>query len=585
MPAAGVVAGLLAVLLRAWSRDIPFTDLAFVSEMPWWLLIVAALGATLLLAALCLVCESDRPVAWALLGGWMAFAFVLSITADASVWFSLGLCAPLFFIVNWMGGVKLFARPRIQMKHTLPIVTALFVLMTAAVAWVSILRYRTYSATTFDLGIFAQMFESMRRTGHAWTTLERGGLMTHFGVHCSPFYYLLLPFYACVPRVETLLVLQAAGVGAGLFAVRAIAKQCFGAAPRCVLAACLLYLLHPAFGFGCVYDFHENKFLAPLLLWAFYFLLRGKMLPLAIFAVLVLSVKEDAAIYIIALALYMLFVPTKDNEPSRRKRVYTALSLLALSVVWFLAAAAVVRHYGEGVMVSRLKNYFLDGGGGFADVLKVFVSNPGYVIREMFTREKAEFLLYLFLPLGFAPLPQRRGAAWLLLLPVLAINLASNYSYQYTMGFQYAYGPAALALALALVTLAESKPALRRRALLFAVCASLLCSSPLFLERAEVYSAQWAADADVCREVDRALAALPPGAEITGTTWFPPHLSGREAAVRFYPSYGGEQRITEYFLCKAGDFDREPGLEEFLQENYIFLKEEGFVRIYRAIWV
>ena len=63
---------------------------------------------------------------------------------------------------------------------------------------------------TFDFGIFSQMFHQMRTTGLPVTTVERDGPLSHFAVHVSPIYYLLLPFYCIYPKPVTLQVLQAA---------------------------------------------------------------------------------------------------------------------------------------------------------------------------------------------------------------------------------------------------------------------------------------------------------------------------------------------------------------------------------------
>nr|WP_289707141.1 DUF2079 domain-containing protein [Enterocloster clostridioformis] len=48
------------------------------------------------------------------------------------------------------------------------------------------------------------------------TTCERDGLLSHFAVHLSPVFYVLLPFYKLVPRPETLLVLQSLVVISGM---------------------------------------------------------------------------------------------------------------------------------------------------------------------------------------------------------------------------------------------------------------------------------------------------------------------------------------------------------------------------------
>lgn len=61
------------------------------------------------------------------------------------------------------------------------------------------LRYLGYLAPNFDFGVFTQMFHNMRESFLPMTTCERNGLLSHFAVHISPVFYLLLPFYALFP--------------------------------------------------------------------------------------------------------------------------------------------------------------------------------------------------------------------------------------------------------------------------------------------------------------------------------------------------------------------------------------------------
>lgn len=74
-------------------------------------------------------------------------------------------------------------------------------------------RVLAYRAPTYDFGIFSQMFHQMRTTGLPVTTVERDGALSHFAVHVSPIYYLLLPFYWICPRPVTLQVLQGGRAG------------------------------------------------------------------------------------------------------------------------------------------------------------------------------------------------------------------------------------------------------------------------------------------------------------------------------------------------------------------------------------
>jgi len=578
--AAGLFLASCAVLIEGMALGLGFENLSFVAELNWALFFCMLFAGTAVLIVLCALWRSQLPLSTVLPAGCFCFVLLLaSSMGGGNIYFSLGLCLPLYFALKWsFSGARFsFCQPKIPMWTTLAAAGLMFLAFTLLMSYASILRYKTYNATNFDLGLFAQMFEYLRRTGHAWTTLERNRLLTHFGVHCSPVYYLLLPLYMIVPRIETLLVLQAAGVAAGVFAVRGIAKELFGDSPRLIMAACLLYLLNPTMPQGTLFDFHENKFLAVFLLWAVYFMLKQKIAPLLLFSILTLSVKEDAAIYVAALALFLLFAQKwKDKKTAQ---ILTGVGMIAISVIWFVCAIYIIRRYGSGEMVDRLRNYFLPGSeGSLLDVAKVVVSNLGYVIKQVFTQSKVEFLLWVFLPLGFAPFLIKKGTAWLLMLPLLVINLLSNYPYQYAVGYQYTYGSVTLAIVLALLALKECRPSLRRGILAFAVAASVLCTIPLTGPRVRFYR-------DVMREnpgriaaVDKIIEDLPWDTEITATTWFATHLYQREK-VYMYPNYYDDSKVTQYLVCKPEEVTG--GLALFIEDNgYEMVEEAAFVRVY-----
>ena len=568
-----------AAVMEGMTVGLEFDNLHFVAQLNWGLFLGVLIASAAVLAMLCLMWRSQRPAAVVLPAACFCFVLLLAGGGAANIYFSLGLCLPLYFALRWSFSRERFpfGQPKIPMWTTLAAAGVLFLGFTLLIGWASVLRYRTYNATNFDLGIFAQMFESLRKTGHAWTILERNRLLTHFGVHCSPVYYLLLPFYMLVPRIETLLFLQAAAVGAGVFAVRAIARELFGDSPRLILGACLLYLFNPAIPQGCLFDFHENKFLAVFLLWAVYFMLRQKTAPLLVFSILTLSVKEDAAIYVVSLALFLLFA--RKWEGKRAKQTVTGIGMIVISAIWFVCAMRIIAHYGNGVMVDRLRNFFLPGSsGGFLDVAKVVLSDLGYVISQVFTQSKVEFLLWIFLPLGFAPFLVKKGAPWLLMLPLLVINLLSDYLYQHTVGYQYTYGSVTLAIVLALLALRECGPSLRRGALTFAVAASVLCTLPLTGTRVRFYHQVMRINPDRIAAVDEILAALPENADITATTWFAVHLYQREK-VYMYPNFYADSQPTQYLVCKPEEVTGE--LEAFiLKHGYEVAEEKAFVRVY-----
>ena len=331
--ASGFFLASCAAVLQGMVAGLPFDKLAFVVHLNWWVFFGVLVTSTAALVWLCLRWGNQRPLSTVLPAACFGFVLLLaSGVSGGSIYFSLGLCLPLYFTLRWSFSQARFpfGKPGIPMRATLAVAAALFLGFTLLLSYASILRYRTYNATNFDLGLFAQMFESLRKTGHAFTTLERNEFMTHFGVHCSPIFYLLLPIYMLAPRVETLLVMQAAAVGAGVFAVRGIARRLFGKSPRLIMLSCLLFVLNPGFSLGLLYDFHENKFLTALVLFAVYFLLKEKVAGLLVFSALILSVKEDAAIYVVSLALFLLIAQRWTNN---RRRAAAGIIMIAASVI------------------------------------------------------------------------------------------------------------------------------------------------------------------------------------------------------------------------------------------------------------
>ena len=74
----------------------------------------------------------------------------------------------------------------------------------------SVLRHVTYHSFGPDLGIFDQVFwnTTQGRFFESTMSLVQAQPHSYLADHFSPVYLLLLPFYALVPRPETLLVIQ-----------------------------------------------------------------------------------------------------------------------------------------------------------------------------------------------------------------------------------------------------------------------------------------------------------------------------------------------------------------------------------------
>ena len=442
-------------------------------------------------------------------------------------------------------------------------------------------RVRCFNAPTYDFGIFAQMFHSMRTTGLPITTVERDGALSHFAVHVSPIYYLLLPFYALVPRPETLQVLQAAVLASAVIPLYLIAKH-HGLPPLARTALCALLLLYPAYSGGTSYDIHENAFLTPLILWLFYGIDR-KSIPLtAAFAVLTMMVKEDAPVYVAVIALWLLLSGVLHKEG--KWQLYTGAALLIGALLYFFAVTAYLANAGDGVMTYRYNNMIYDGSGSLMSVIKAVLLSPMKAIFECVDKEKLEFIGLTLLPLALLPLMTRRYERLVLLIPYILVNLISDYQYQHDIFFQYTFGSTACLMYLVAVNLADFKDhKMRLAALALALCISATCFGAQVVPKAKKYPENCKTYASYYDKIRDVLDVVPEGASVAATTYYTTYLSQRDTL--YDVRYASRAHIfsCEYLALSVSDqysykpyaVDGEKGLENFME----LVLEEGYVKI------
>ncbi|MGT2667389.1 DUF2079 domain-containing protein [Streptococcus rifensis] len=317
-------------------------------------------------------------------------------------------------------------------------------------AVISAYKVKTLSVSTFDIGIFTQMFESMLRDFTPMTTLERDRLLSHFAVHISPIFYLMLPFYAIWPYLETLEVLQVLIVFSGVIPLYFILKKL--SLPEWLRPLILLWFFAiPAFTTAGSYRMHENCFLVPLILWLVYANMAQWTKRLFIITLLTLMVKEDAFIYVFSVGLYFLLQRRLHFTKKRRLKVF--LSQMVFPFLYFVTCIYLLTRFGDGAMVTRFDNFLLAEESGLIAVIRNIILNPTYTFASLFTQRKLKYVFMVFATQAFLPLVQKRWENFVLLVPFVVINLLSDYHYQADLGFQYSYGTNTLIFFMSLLAL------------------------------------------------------------------------------------------------------------------------------------
>lgn len=448
-------------------------------------------------------------------------------------------------------------------------VGAVAVFMTVMVSVGTIARHEGYGTSTFDFGIFAQMFESMATDFSQNTTLERDALLSHFTVHCSPIYYLLLPFYMIFRCPQFLLAAQAAICFSGVIPLLLLLKK-FRYSDVMSFFICCVYCFYPAFSAACFYDFHENAFLTPLILWTLYFLEKKQILGVVISALLLLCVKEDAGFYVVFIGFYALF-----NKNSSR---LSALLLIVMGIAGFFISTAVVDTIGEGIKVSRYNIYLTSGQDSLVDVVLNVLKNPIFFFSKLLSEQKLLFLLQMCAPLLFIAFYSRKLCDWMLILPMVLLNLAPDYSYQSDINYQYVFGTGALLVFL----FAKNIRYVRNcgKVAVAAAMAALVCLVGFTAPKYDYLKRPAVPEPTL---TDEALDSIPRDSVIFATTFLTPHLYNCPNVYMYPDIYKIDPELTPDYICLDSRSDVVAEYYDLIKEwtgkGYTIVSTQGYATI------
>jgi len=536
---------------------------------------------------------------WILVGVISALAAVTLYSSFT--WAFLVVCvlivsaAVIYGILGWDASAEVIAMPKKSHKAFLWITVGLSICFFLFVSVWTVGRIYSFSTPTFDFGIFSQMFYHMKESGLPMTTVERDGLLSHFHVHVSPIWYLLLPFYSLIPTPVTLQVLQAAVITSAVIPLWKIGKH-HGLSGAGRMLICAVLLLYPAFSGGTSYDIHENCFLTPLILWLFYGIDKKNTAVIAIFTLLTLMVKEDAAVYVAVIALWLIVKTALRFRKSEHDSLLTGIAMLAVSLIYFLLVTSFLAKIGDGVMTYRYDNFIYDGSSSLITVIKSVILNPMKAVYECVDKEKLRFIALTMLPLLGMPLLTRRYERYILLIPYVLVNLMSDYQYQHDIFFQYTFGSTAFLMYLTVINVADLKINWKQlTTLIIAAGVSAGCFGWIVVSKAVKYPVNCVRYFEYYQNIRDTLAQIPEDASVTATTFYTTALSQREVLYDVRYSSTAHLLQTEYVVLNVSaeneyvryeTYGRNNGFEnlvKLLSENgyELYAELNGVLVIYR----
>lgn len=298
----------------------------------------------------------------------------------------------------------------------------LLVLATAAymiffVVW-TLGRHRSFHSYAFDLGWQHQAFYSLLHTGNPRITLYV--TLNHLGNHFQPLYYLLAPIYALHQDATTLLVLQTILLAVAALPLYLIARRRLDN-PLVATLIAVVYLLYPALHGINNFDFHGLALLIPFVFVMLYALETTKLRLFWLFFVLALITREDTAISLCGVGLYLVL------DRHRRK---LGLAVLVICGAYFFFVLRMMSAFNGSADMQNYAALTMPEHQNFIGVLLTLFTNPHFVLRHVFfDPKKIEYLLQILIPVLFLPL--FAGKSIVLILPGLAIMLLSNTFFNY----------------------------------------------------------------------------------------------------------------------------------------------------------
>lgn len=484
----------------------------------------------------------------------------------------LGFAAAVFLAARYayLNGLEI----GITKKCTGIVVACVALGFTVFVCTVMVLRIKIYTAPNFDFGIFCNIFYNLKESFQPLATCERDKLLSHFAVHFSPILYLLLPIYYLFPYAETLNIAQVIILFSGIVPLLLIMKK-YKLGNAVTMFLSLAFFAYPAISYGCIYDFHENCFILPLLLWMFYFYEKNKKIPMFVFAFLVLMVKEEAFAYVFIFALYIMLA---------RKDYKKGAALMAMSLIYFGLAVLYISHLGEGIMSNRFAN-LKQADEGLLGVVKTVFKTPVLVINELFRSSASDsgkliYIIQLFVPLAMLPFMSKKFSRLILICPLL-INLLSDYYYQCDLGKQYSFGITAFLFYAAVINLSDIKERKGGFLAFSAAIVSVVMMVSLMYPRLTGYALTYRVSKENYERITEVLEEIPDDASVTASTFFVPKLSQRKV---IYEQYYHKTVDTDYLVLdlRGSNSTKIAEIEQpYINAGYkMIVNDEGLIRVY-----
>lgn len=265
----------------------------------------------------------------------------------------------------------------------LTLVFMFFLIFVIAFSSVNILKFRSFSATSFGWQ-FTYVYPKLAKFQNPFSFVP----LPEFNIvfFLSPINYLLAFIYNILPKPETLFILQGIIMGSGAFPVYLLVKKRL-CNTYLAVSFSVLFLFHPIVTTGALLGYIPLSLGLPFLLCSFYYLERMDFGKFSFYVIAAMMSKIDVVVMVLILGIILLF--------SKQKNKY-GIIILKISLIWSIVVLTIC-----GIYLKTVNRAFPVGllhfdkyGDTVICAFRYFLNNPQVLFTNFFN--KNNMLGYVF---------------------------------------------------------------------------------------------------------------------------------------------------------------------------------------------
>jgi uncharacterized membrane protein len=427
------------------------------------------------------------------------------------------------FLLTPLGQSRSVAR-----RRTVGVISHLFVAaMTVAYAFwfsdISVVVQDGYGTFGYDMGIFDQGVWLLSRFHTPFVTVMGRNL---FGDHTSFALLLAVPIYWVDPAPQALLVLQTVLLAAAAIPIYLTGRLLIRNDPLSALLAGA-FLANPALQDGNLEQFHPEAFLTLGIATAIYAAVARRRRLLWVAVILCLLTKEDAALLVIPLGVWIAF----------RRSPRLGLTIVAVAVAAMAFAYEVVIRSLLGTT-----GFYADRipFGGWQGTVRTLFEHPGRFWSYLRSGSRPFYVWQLGCATGWVWILSPELAAVALL--TVAENLLSRFSYMHSIDYHYSLAIVPVLAAGTVWAVSRLATPARRQWAVGLVAAAALLSCWLWgLAPWSRNPYPYVVGNRVAAQINAVADAVPPGAILSADDRFVPHVAHRVRVYQWPTPFSAEE--------------------------------------------